>query len=187
MRDVYNNFIYAELLESNPLDDVVFYGSFSGWHDTETLKFAKIILSNTMPACYHANDIVLVHPSKIIFYETENRVLFRNDAIVCGYDWTNKKMATFNYDVMVKIDETSTDDIGLTWLNASINEAEVFYGTVADIYENDQSGVIAGDKVIVAQTNPKIDVASVPFEFKKLSDKNGKYVVTDTRNIIARL
>ena len=44
-----------------------------------------------------------------------------------------------------------------------------------------------GDKVIVAESNPNIDVNKVPFEFKKLSDKNGKYVVTDTRNIIARL
>ena len=43
MRNVYNNFIYAELIDSDPLDDVMFYSSFSGWRDPMRLKFAKII------------------------------------------------------------------------------------------------------------------------------------------------
>ena len=73
-------------------------------------------------------------------------------------------------------------------MNASINQAEVFIGTIFDIHENDiLNSPMIGDKVIVAQSNPNVDVNKVPFEFKKLSDKNGKYVVTDTRNIIARL
>ena len=189
MRNVYNNFIYAELVDSDPLDDVMFYSSFSGWRDPMRLKFAKIIKANHATTFYKETDVVLIDPSKIAFYESEKLVLFRNDAIICGYDNEKKKLAPFNYDVVLKIDdEKSSDSFDLMMLNASINQAEVFVGTIFDIHESDLLGApMIGDKVIVAQTNTTIDVNKVPFEFKKLSDKNGKYVVTDTRNIIARL
>lgn len=189
MRNVYNNFIYAELIDSDPLDDVMFYSSFSGWRDPMALKFAKIILANHVSSLYMERDIVLINPSKIVFYESEKMVVFRNDAIVCGYDNAKKQLSPFNYDVVLKIDDDkSNDSFDLMMMNASINQAEVFIGTIFDIHESDLLGApMIGDKVIVAESNTKIDVNEVPLEFKKLSDKNGKYVVTDTRNIIARL
>lgn len=189
MRNVYNNFIYAELIDSDPLDDVVFYSSFSGWRDPMALKFAKIILANHISSFYMEGDIVLINPSKIAFYESEKMVVFRNDAIVSGYDNVKKQLSPFNYDVIVKVDDVKNGDrFDLMMLNASINQAEVFVGTIFNIHDTDESSApMIGDRVLIAQTKTKIDVNEVPFEFKKLSDKNGKYVVTDTRNIIARL
>jgi hypothetical protein len=187
MRNIYNNFIYAELIDSDPLDDVMFYSSFSGWRDPMALKFAKIIKANHDAGFYKEDDVVLINPSKIAFYESEKLVVFRNDAIICGYDNEKKRLAPFNYDVVLKIDDKSNDSFDLMMLNASINQAEVFIGTIFDIHESDLLGApMIGDKVIVAQSNTTIDVNKVPFEFKKLSDKNGKFIVTDTRNIIAR-
>ena len=189
MKNVYNNFIYAELIDSNPLDDVMFYSSFSGWCDPIHLKFAKIIKSNHVASSYIERDVVLIDSSKIAFYESEKMVVFRNDAIICGYDNSKKCIAPFNYDVILKIDdEKSNDNFDLMMMNASMNQAEVFIGTIFDIHNTDFIGSPGiGDKVIIAQTKTNIDVNHVPFEFKKLSDKNGKFVVTDTRNIIARL
>lgn len=189
MKNVYNNFIYAELIDSDPLDDVMFYSSFSGWHDPMALKFAKIILANHVSSFYMEGDIVLINPSKIAFYESEKMVVFRNDAIVCGYDNVKKQLSPFNYDVIVKVDDVKIGDrFDLIMLNASINQAEVFVGTIFDIHSSDEYDALAsGDRVLVAQTKTKIDVNEVPFEFKKLSDKNGKFIVTDTRNIVARL
>lgn len=190
MRNVYNNFIYAELLDSNPLDDIIFYASFNGWHDPMNLKFAKISMTNTIDTFYKTGDVVLINPTKIVFYETNKKVVFRNDAIICGYDDKKKQLAPFNFDVIVKIDDSkNNENFDLLMLyNSLVNQNEVFVGTIFDIYDIDEfSDLLLGDKIVVAQTKTKIDVNKVPFEFKKLSDKNGKYIVTNTRNIIARL